>query len=56
MMPETRAKTLWNQLRIAAEFGFTVDERALEEDRIPRDILFKEAARLMHGVIEEIRS
>ena len=55
MMPETRAKTLWNQLRIAAEFGFIVDELALEEDRIPRDILFKEAARLMHGVIDEIR-
>jgi AcrR family transcriptional regulator len=55
MTPGTPAKTLWYRLRIAAEFSFVVDELALEEDQIPRDIVFQEAARLMHGIIEEIR-
>jgi len=54
IMPETPAKALWFRLRLAAEFGFIVDELALEEERIPRDILFKEAARLMHGILERL--
>jgi hypothetical protein len=41
------ADTLWCRIRVVAEFGFAVDELALEEDRIPHDILFHEAARVL---------
>lgn len=45
--PDTPPETLWCRLRVVAEFGFAVDELALEEDRIPHDVLFREAARVL---------
>lgn len=45
--PNMPADTLWCRIRVVAEFGFAVDELALEEDRIPHDILFHEAARVL---------
>jgi AcrR family transcriptional regulator len=47
VLPEMDPQTLWYRLRIRVEFGWVVDELALEEDRLPRDVLFREAARLM---------
>jgi AcrR family transcriptional regulator len=38
---------LWCRVRVVAEFGFVVDEIALEEDRVPPEILFHEAARVL---------
>jgi hypothetical protein len=40
-------------LRIRSEFGWVVDELALEEDRLPHSVLFHEAARLLGRSIEE---
>jgi AcrR family transcriptional regulator len=40
-------KLLWQRLRIRAEFGWMVDELAIEEDRLPHDVLFREAARMI---------
>lgn len=45
--PEVPAAALWCRLRIIAEFAFTVDELALEESRVPHDVLFREAARIL---------
>jgi len=45
--PDVPAAALWCRLRIIAEFGFNVDELALEENRIPHDVLFREAARVL---------
>lgn len=47
VLPDMDPQTLWHRLRIRVEFGWVVDELALEEDRLPRDVLFREAARIM---------
>jgi len=38
---------LWCRCRVVGEFGFVVDEFVLEENRIPPDVLFREAARVL---------
>jgi len=43
-------EVLWTRLRIRAEFGFVVDELALEEDRVARTTMFNEAALLLTGM------
>jgi AcrR family transcriptional regulator len=45
--PRVPEATLWCRLRIIAEFGFAVDELALEENRIPHEVLLREAARIL---------
>ena len=55
IVPEVPTELLWYRFRIVADFGFIVDELALEEDRIPHEALFREAARLVQRAIEEIR-
>ncbi len=45
--PRVPSAALWCRLRIIAEFGFSVDELALEENRIPHDVLLREAARIL---------
>ena len=47
LLPEIDPTVLWCRLRIRSEFGWTVDELALEEDRVPRAILLREAARIL---------
>jgi AcrR family transcriptional regulator len=47
IMPNMDPELLWQRLRIRAEFGWMVDELAIEEDRLPRDVLFREAARMI---------
>jgi AcrR family transcriptional regulator len=54
ILPDVAVELLWYRLRIVAEFGFTIDELALEEDKIPREALFREAARLIQGALEEM--
>ena len=46
-LPHMDPDLLWQRLRIRSEFGWMVDELAMEEDRLPRDVLFREAARVM---------
>jgi AcrR family transcriptional regulator len=53
VFPDMDPKVLWYRLRIRSEFGWVVDELALEEDRLPHSVLFHEAARLLGRSIEE---
>jgi len=50
--PDIDPVQLWTNVRIRVEFGFVVDELALEEDRISQEELFRHAAQIM-GRIEE---
>lgn len=52
ILPNMPPDLLWYRLRLCAEFGFMIDELSIEEDRLPREVLFKEAARLIGGLIE----
>ena len=47
VLPELDPQLLWYRLRVRSEFGWVVDELAVEEDRLPHDVLFREAARLV---------
>jgi hypothetical protein len=47
LFPELSRKMLWRRLRIAIEIGFAIDEMLNEEDRIARNDLLRETARLM---------
>lgn len=47
--PEADPATLWARLRVRVEVGWIVDELALEEDRIPQEVLFAEVARLFRS-------
>jgi AcrR family transcriptional regulator len=47
LFPELPRKVLWRRLRIAIEIGFAIDEMRTEEDRISRNDLLRETARLM---------
>lgn len=47
VMPNVDRELLWQRLRIRSEFGWMVDELAMEEDRLPHEVLFREAARMM---------
>lgn len=53
LFPAVDPTTLWCRLRIRSEFGWAVDELALEEDRIPRAILLREAARLLTRSLDD---
>jgi AcrR family transcriptional regulator len=47
VLPNMDPQVLWYRLRVRSEFGWVVDELALEEDKLPREVLFREAARLL---------
>ncbi|MGC1303947.1 MAG: TetR/AcrR family transcriptional regulator [Caulobacteraceae bacterium] len=46
ILPGVDADALWVRLRLRVEIGWIVDELVFEEDRVDRDLLFHEAARL----------
>ncbi|ASG23511.1 TetR/AcrR family transcriptional regulator [Nitrospirillum viridazoti] len=52
LWPQVPPDLLWYRLRIGAEFGYVIDELALEEDRLPSDVLFREAAYLISGLMD----
>jgi hypothetical protein len=52
LMPELTREQLWRKLRLSVEFGYAVDEMLHEEDRIARDALFAEAARMLRHSLE----
>ena len=47
LLPKVKRRTLWRRLRMTVELGYAVDEMLNEEDRIPRDAIFREAALLL---------
>lgn len=52
-LPHVPEKLLWYRLRLRAEFGFVVDELAIEEPDIPHSVLFREAARIIGRSMED---
>jgi AcrR family transcriptional regulator len=53
VLPHMDPQLLWYRLRLRAEFGWLVDELAMEENRLPHDVLFREAARLVGRALME---
>jgi AcrR family transcriptional regulator len=51
VLPDMDPDLLWQRLRIRSEFGWMVDELAIEEDRLPHDVLFREAARMINRAL-----
>lgn len=49
LAPGVSKKVLWRRLRLSVELGYAIDEMLSEEDRIPRDEIFREAAALLGG-------
>ncbi|MDP3737714.1 MAG: TetR/AcrR family transcriptional regulator [Hyphomonadaceae bacterium] len=47
LLPKVSRKALWRRLRMTVEYGYAIDEMLNEEDRIPRDEIFREAAVLL---------
>jgi AcrR family transcriptional regulator len=47
LLPKVNRKALWRRLRMTVEYGYAIDEMLNEEDRIPREELFREAAVLL---------
>jgi AcrR family transcriptional regulator len=50
-LPQMPREELWRRVRIGVEFGYATDEMLIEEDRIPRDQLVREAARIINYAI-----
>jgi len=51
---ETDWPLLWTRIRILAEFGYVVDELVYEEDRVAKEIIICEAARLVHASLRSV--
>jgi AcrR family transcriptional regulator len=47
LLPNVKRHVLWRRLRMTVEYGYAIDEMLSEEDRIPRDVIFREAAILL---------
>jgi AcrR family transcriptional regulator len=47
LMPDMPRDVLWRRLRISVELGYAIDEMLPEEDRLDRDEVFRDAARLL---------
>ncbi|MDP3493656.1 MAG: TetR/AcrR family transcriptional regulator [Hyphomonadaceae bacterium] len=50
LLPRMNRRTLWRRLRMSVELGYAIDEMLSEEDRIPRDEIFREAAALFASI------
>jgi AcrR family transcriptional regulator len=53
LVPELPKKVLWRRVRMSIEFGFAVDEMLNEEDRIKRDDIIAEAARMLRWSLRD---
>lgn len=54
IFPDVPGEELWSRIRIWVEIGWIVDELALDEDLIPNDILFHEAASMVETPISKM--
>ncbi len=54
LAPDVPAEILWMRVRIIVEFAYIVGELAFEEDRIPRDMLFRQVGLLFNGILEKL--
>lgn len=47
LLPDMPGEALWRRLRISVELGYAIDEMLTEENRLSRDEVFRDAARLL---------
>jgi AcrR family transcriptional regulator len=52
-VPELPKKVLWRRVRMSIELGFAVDEMLNEEDRIKREDIIHEAARMLRWSLRD---
>jgi AcrR family transcriptional regulator len=53
LVPNLSKKLLWTRVRISIEFGYAADEMLIEEDRIKRKDLIREAAHFLRGSLRD---
>lgn len=53
LLPELDRDVLWRRIRLSIEYGYATDEMLSEEDMIPRDEIFREAARLLRWSLRD---
>ena len=53
LVPKMSKRELWRRVRVAIEFGFAVDEMLNEEDRIKRNDIIREAARMLQWTLRD---
>jgi AcrR family transcriptional regulator len=53
LVPAMSKKELWRRVRVSIELGFAVDEMLNEEDRIKRNDIIKEAARMLQWTLRD---
>lgn len=54
LAPDVPADILWMRVRIIVEFAYIVGELAIEEDRIPQDMLFRQVGLLFGGILDKL--
>lgn len=54
LAPDVPEDILWARVRIIAEFAYIVGELAIEEDRISRDMLFRQVGVLFGGLLDKL--
>lgn len=54
LAPDVPTEILWSRIRIIVEFSYIVDELALEEDRISKEVLLRQVAVLIGGLMEKL--
>lgn len=54
LAPNVDADVLWSRIRIIVEFSYIIDELAIEEDRISKDMLLRQVATLIGGILEKL--
>lgn len=53
LLPGIDPGVLWRRIRIAVEYGYATDEMLSEEDRIPREEIIRESARLLRWALRD---
>jgi AcrR family transcriptional regulator len=55
LLPGVPRKALWRRVRLTVEFGYATDEMLDEEDRIPRNDIFRDAARILNLAVLDLQ-
>ena len=55
LLPGVPRKALWRRVRLTVEFGYATDEMLDEEDRISRNDIFRDAARILNLAVLDLQ-
>ena len=55
LLPGVPRKALWCRVRLTVEFGYATDEMLDEEDRISRNDIFRDAARILNLAVLDLQ-